>query len=67
MIREKNTGQHNIHDRSVIGYDNIGLRLINFFTSFRNHFVSETHSVEHPDSPETDKKIAEFVILLPDR
>ena len=66
MIWKQNARQHNVHNGSVIGYDNVRLIFINLLTRFADKPVPETHTVKHSDSPESYKKITMFIILLPD-
>jgi len=67
MIRKENAGQHYIHDRSVVGYDNIGLIFIDLGSRFSDESVSESHPVKHSDSPQSDKEITGFIVLLAER
>jgi hypothetical protein len=58
MIWEKDTWQHYIHYRSMIGDNNVSLVFVNFFTRFIDKPVPEAHTVEHSNCPKTDKKVA---------
>ncbi|MNY21693.1 hypothetical protein D3C86_1552570 [compost metagenome] len=67
MIWEKDARQHHIHNRSMVGNDNVSLVFIYFFSSLLNEPVAETHSEEHSHRPKTDEKVAVFIMFFSER
>ena len=64
MVWKDNAGKHNVHDRCMIRDENIRNTFV--FLLFRkfNEIISETHSVKHSETPESDKFIAVLIMLF---
>ncbi len=64
MIWKQNADKHDIHDRGVVGDKNIRYILIFFLSGEFNKIISETHSVEHSETPDSDQLIAVFIMFF---
>ncbi|MDF2932442.1 MAG: hypothetical protein K0R36_1773 [Chryseobacterium sp.] len=64
MMGKKNAREHDIHNRSMIGDDNVLRVSINFFFGKIDKLISHSHSVENAVAPDPDKNIGIFIGFL---
>lgn len=63
MIWHNHTGNHDVYYRGVIRDKNVLLISINFFLRFFYQFITETHSIKHGKTPQSDKEVAILIMF----
>ncbi len=61
---KKYTGEHDIHDGSMIRNENVLFIPIFFLLRKLDEIISEAHSIKHSKTPDADKFIRIFIMLF---
>lgn len=64
MVWHQDAGKHDIHNGSVIRNENVWFAFIFFLVRKIREVISQTHTVEHPETPDADKFVSVFVMLF---